>query len=92
LWIKRATIKLAPTTSQRMTELPKPRTLAVGTPVEPVRLEEPVMLEEPVLEEPVLPSTPSLSAPPVLTDKQKALAKLSALVLRTNTSALSATS
>jgi hypothetical protein len=57
-----------------------------------VRLEEPVVLEEPVrLEDPVQPRTPSTSIPPVLTEKQKALAKLSALVPRTNTSALSVT-
>ena len=86
--------------NQHNKELPQPT--LVETPQEPARPMEPVVPQEPVvlekavelveparLDDLVQPRTPSTSDLPVLTEKQKALAKLTALVPRANASALS---
>jgi hypothetical protein len=74
---KRATVKLAPTVRQLVKEMQEPRTLGVMAPV--------------ITEERGRQGSPSTSTTPVLTEKQKALGKLSAQVPRTSNTVLSAT-
>jgi hypothetical protein len=92
---RRATVKLSPAGRQPFKKTQEPRTLGVPS-MAPVVTKEPMILGAHIIapvdtEAAVTQGAPSTSVTPVLTEKQKALAKLNALVLQTSSTALSAT-